>query len=112
MIRLFKKAIRDKNLFYQCFVKNTYFANNDSNLERFCSLQNNLTITIETAKQQFLQKLPNNYLTLILAQKHISLSCNAFQQVKRFPVFHPFFTKTDLLPFLEKRLNYLTLFFC
>ena len=50
MIRLIKKAIKDKNLFYQRFVKNTDFTNNDSNLERFCSLQNNLAITIETAK--------------------------------------------------------------
>ena len=50
MTRLIKKAIKDKNLFYQRFVKNTDFANNDSNLERFRSLQNNLAITIETAK--------------------------------------------------------------
>ena len=50
MIRLIKKAIKDKNLFYQRFVKNTDFTNNDSNLERFRSLQNNLAITIETAK--------------------------------------------------------------
>ena len=50
MTTLIKKAIKDKNLFYQRFVKNTDFTNNDSNLERFCSLQNNLAITIETAK--------------------------------------------------------------
>ena len=57
MTRLIKKAIKDKNLFYQRFVKNTDFTNNDSNLERFRSLQNNLTITIETAKQQYFAKI-------------------------------------------------------
>ena len=65
MTRLIKKALKDKNLFYQRFVKNTDFTNNDSNLERFCSLQNNLTITIKIAKI---------YLTLILAQKPVGLS--------------------------------------
>ena len=73
MTRLIKKALKDKNLFYQRFVKNTDFTNNDSNLERFCSLQNNLTITIKTAKQYF-TKIAKIYLTLILAQKPIGLS--------------------------------------
>ena len=53
MTRLIKKAIKDKNLFYQRFVKNRDFTNIDSNLERFCSLQNDLTITIETVKVCF-----------------------------------------------------------
>ena len=74
MTRLIKKTIKDKNVFHQRFVKNTDFTNNDSNLKRFCLLQNNLTITIDTAKQQISQKLPKNYLTLILAQKPIGLS--------------------------------------
>ena len=56
MTKLSKKAIKDKNLFYQRFVKNANFTNNDSNLERFCSLQNNLTITTKTAKQQYFAK--------------------------------------------------------
>ena len=51
MTRLIKKAIKGKNLFYRCFVKNKDFTNNDSNLERFRSLQNNFINTIETAKQ-------------------------------------------------------------
>ena len=66
MARLIKKGIKDKNLFYQRFVKNTEFSNNDSNLERFRSLQNNLTNTTETTKQQYFAKIakevsdPNN----------------------------------------------------
>ena len=38
MTRSIKKAIKDKNLFYQRFVKNTDFTNNGSNLESFCLL--------------------------------------------------------------------------
>ena len=51
MTRLIKKVINGKNLFYQRFVKNKDFTNNDSNLERFRSLQNNFISTTETAKQ-------------------------------------------------------------
>ena len=74
MTRLIKNAIKAKYLFYQRFVKYTDFTNNDSNHERFRSFQNNLTITIETASNNIWQKLPKNYLTLILAQKPIGLS--------------------------------------
>ena len=56
MTRLIKKAITNKNLFCQRFVKNAGFTNNDNNLERFCSLQNNLNIAVETAKQQYFAK--------------------------------------------------------
>ena len=57
MTRLIKKAIKDKNLFYQRFVENTDFTNNNSNLERFCLFQNNLTIAVETVKQQYFAKI-------------------------------------------------------
>ena len=74
MTRFIEKVIKDKNLFYQRLVKNTDFTNDDKNLERFSSLQNNLTNTIETTKQNISQKLPKNHLSLILAQKPIGLS--------------------------------------
>ena len=51
------KAIQDKNLFHQHFSKNKDFRKNDSILERFLSLQINLTNTIETTKQQNFAKL-------------------------------------------------------
>ena len=43
----------DKNLFYQSFVKIKYFTNNSSNLESLRSLQNKLTNSIKTTKQQY-----------------------------------------------------------
>ena len=54
MTKLIKKAINDKNLFYHHFAKNKYFTNNNSNLERLRSLQNNLTNITETIKQQYM----------------------------------------------------------
>ena len=38
-------------------MKNADFTNNDSNLERFRSLQNNLNITIETPKQKYFAQI-------------------------------------------------------
>ena len=57
MIKLIKKAIKNKNLFYQRFVKNADFTNDEINLERFRSLQNNLNNAIETTKQQYFAKI-------------------------------------------------------
>ena len=74
MTRLIKKAIRNKNVFYQRFVKNADFTNNDNNLERFCSLQNNLTIAVETAKQQYVAKIAKKLPDPNMAQKPIGLS--------------------------------------
>ena len=91
MIRLCKKAIRDKNLFYQRFVKNTYFTNNDSNLERFCSLQNNLTITIETAKQQYFAKIAKQLSDPNISSKTYLSILQCFLTSKKVPCIPPIF---------------------
>ena len=44
-------------------MKNKDFTNNDSNLERFRSLQNNLTNTTETTKQQYFARIAKKQLT-------------------------------------------------
>ena len=54
MTRLIKEAIKNKDIFYQRFVKNKGFTNN---LDRFRSLQNNLKNTIKTTKQQCFAKI-------------------------------------------------------
>ena len=109
MTRLIKKAIKDKNPFYQRLVKNIDFTNNDSNLERFCSLQNNLTITIEIAKQQYFANIAKKLSDPNISSKTYWSILKCFLTGKKFPVFRLFFTITDLLPISEKRLNYLTL---
>ena len=43
-----KKAIKDKNLAFNRFVKNKGSVNNNSNLEKSSSLQNNFNSLIET----------------------------------------------------------------
>ena len=90
--QLIKKAIKDKNLFYQGLVKNTDFANNDSNLVRFCSPQNNLTITIETAKQQNFAKITKKISYPIINPKTYWSILKCFLAGKKVlwnpPIFH------------------------
>ena len=64
MIRL--EVINGKNLFHKRFGKNKAFTNNDNNLKRLRSLQNNLSNRNETSN--ILQKFLKNYLTVILAR--------------------------------------------
>ena len=78
MTSLIKKVSIHKNLFYKHLVKNRVFTNKDSNLETFCSLQNNLSSITEITKQQYLSKRPANYVTFILAQKPTGLSWKVF----------------------------------
>ena len=51
MTRCIKKVVNDKNQFYKRFVKNKDFTNSSRDLERFRSLQSNLSSLIETKKQ-------------------------------------------------------------
>ena len=62
--------INSKNLFHERFGKNKDFTNNDNNLKRLRSLQNNLFNRNETSN--ILQKFLKNYLTVILAR---AISC-------------------------------------
>ena len=48
-----KKTINDKNLAFKRLVKKKGSANNNSYLEKFSSLQKNLTSLIETSKQEY-----------------------------------------------------------
>ena len=60
-------------MLFKSFVKNKDVTNNDGSLERLLSLQNNLS-KLKLQNNNILQKLPRNYLTLILAQKPTGLS--------------------------------------
>ena len=52
-----KKTINDKNLAFKRFVKNKGSVNNSSYLEKFSSLQKNLSSSIETSKQEYFSKI-------------------------------------------------------
>ena len=72
-------------------MKNTDFTNKASNLERFCSLQNNLTITIETAKQQtFAKKSKTLFDPNISSETYWSI-LKSFLTGKKVPYFQPIF---------------------
>ena len=103
MTTLIKKAIKDKNLFYQRFVKNTDFTNNDSNLERFCSLQNNLTNTIETATQQYFAKFAKKLSETNISSKTYWSISKCSLTGKKVPCIPPTFHKNiSISNFKEK----------
>ena len=52
-----KKSIIDKNLAFKRFVMNKGFVNNNNYLEKFSSLQKNLSGLIETSKQECASKI-------------------------------------------------------
>ena len=89
MTRLIKKAINYKNLFYQRFVKNKDFTNNDCNLERLHSLQNNLTNTIETTKQQYFAKIAKKISDPIFRSNTYWSIRNCFLMGKKVPCIRP-----------------------
>ena len=97
MTRLIKKAIKDKNLFYQHFVKNTDFTKNDINLERFCSLQNNLTNTVETTKQQYFAKIAKKLSDPNISSKTYWSVLKCFLTGEKVPCIMPIFHKNRFI---------------
>ena len=91
MTRFIEKAIKDKNLFYQRLVKNTDFTNNHKNLERFSSLQNNLTNTIETTKQQCFAKIAKKPFVPNISSKTYWSILKCFLTGKKVPCISPIF---------------------
>ena len=111
MTRLIIEVTKNKNQFHQRFLKYKDFTNHESNLEWFRSFQNNLTNTIETTKQQYFAKMSEKLSDPNITSKIYWSILKCFLTGKKVPYILPFFTKTDLLPISEKRLNYLTLIF-
>lgn len=101
MARLIKKAINDKNLFYQCFVKNKDFTNNDSDLEKLLSLQNNSTNTTGTTKQEYFAKTAKSLSSPNTSSKTYKPILKYFSKAKKGPciprVFHKSKFITDFL---------------
>ena len=96
MTRLIKKTIKDKNVFHQRFVKNTDFTNNDSNLKRFCLLQNNLTITIDTAKQQYFAKIAKKLSDPNISSKTYWSILECFLTGKKVSCIPPTFSRKQI----------------
>ena len=103
MTRLIKKVIKDKNLLYQSFVKNTDFTNNDINLERFRSLQNNLSNTIETTKQQYFVNIAKKLSDNNMSSKTYWSILKCFLKGKKVSCIPPIFLENrSITDFTEK----------
>ena len=103
MTRLIKKVIKDKNLLYQSFVKNTDFTNNDINLERFRSLQNNLSNTIEATKQQYFVNIAKKLCDNNISSKTYWSILKCFLTGKKVPCIPPIFLENRFITdFREK----------
>ena len=111
MTRLIKKAIKDKNLFYQRFVKNADFTNNNSNLERFCSFQNNLTIAVETAKQQYFAKISKKLSDPNINSKTYCSMLKCFLTGKQVPCIPPIFHDNRFITDFREKAELFNTFF-
>ena len=74
-------------------MKNTDFTNDDSNLERFFSLQKSLTNTIETAKRQYFAKIAKKIFDPNISSKTYWFILKCFLTGKKVPscippIFH------------------------
>ena len=111
MTRLIKKAVKDKNLFYQHFVKNTDFTNNDINLERLRSLQNNLTNTIETTKQQYFAKIAKKLSDPTISSKTYWSILKCFLTGKNVPCILPIFHENRFITDFREKVELFNSFF-
>ena len=112
MTRFIEKAIEDKNLFYQRFVKNTDFTNNGSNLERFRSLQNNLTITIKIAKQQHFAKIYKKLSNLTISSKTYCSILKYLLTCRKVPCIPPIFLNNRFITDFRGKAELSNSFFC
>ena len=111
MTKLIKKAIKDKNVFCQRFVKNTDFTNNDSNLERFRSLQNNLTNTTETIKRQYFAKVGKKLSDTNISSKTYWSTLKCFLTGKKVPCIPPIFHENRYITDFREKAELFNSFF-
>ena len=90
MIRLIKKAISDKNIFYQRFAENKDFRNNDSNL------------TIETTNQQYFENIAKNLSDHNISSKAYWSILKSFLTVKKVPCVPPIFHENRFITDFRK----------
>ena len=98
MTRNNKKAIKNKDIFYQRFVKNKGFKNN---LERFRSLQNNLKNTINAIKQQCFTKIFKKLSDPNINSKTYWYTLNILTD-KKVPLFLPISDKNRFITDLRE----------
>ena len=78
--------------------------------ENFQSLQNLLGVSIEASKERYYSRLSKKLMEPSTSPKTYWSVLKSFHNNKKYPVFHQFFTKIDLLQISKKKPNCLILF--
>ena len=102
-----KRLIQDKNEAYKCFKRSN---NNIRYFENFQSLQNLLGFSIDAPKERYYSRLSKKLMEPSTSPKTFWSVLKSFHNNKKYPVFHQFFTKIDLLQISKKKPNCLILF--
>ena len=102
-----RRLIQDKNEAYKRFKISN---NNSKYFENFQSLQNLLGVLSEASKQRYYSRFSKKLMEPCTSPKTYWSVLKSFHNNKKYPVFHQFFTKIDLLPISKKKPNCLILF--
>ena len=102
-----RRLIQDKNEAYKHLKRNS---NNNQYFESFQFLQNLLSVSIEASKERYCSHLSMKLMEPSTSPKTYWSVLKSFHNNKKYPVFHQFFTKIDLLQILKKKPNCLNLF--
>ena len=102
-----RHLIQDKNEAYKRFKRSS---NNNQYFENFQFLQNLLGVSIEVSKERYYSHLAKKLMEPSTSPKVYWSVLKSFHNNKKYPVFHEFFTKIDLLQISKKKPNFLILF--
>ena len=92
-------------------MKNRDFTNNDINLERFRSLQNNLANTIETTKQQYFAKIAKKLSDPNISSKTYWSILKYFLTDKKVPCIPPIFHENRFITDFREKAELFNSFF-
>ena len=95
-----RRLIQDKN---EAHNKRFIESNNNSHyFENFQSFQNFLRVSIEESKERYYFRLSKKLMKPSSSLKTYYSVLNSIHNNKKYPVFHQFFTKIDLLQIQRK----------
>ena len=102
-----RRLIQDKNEAYQRFKRSN---NNSQYFENFQSLQNLLGVSTEASKERYYSRLCKKFMKPSTSPKTYWSVLKFSMVIKKYPVFHQFSTKIDLLQISKRKPNCLILF--
>ena len=106
-----KKTINDKNLAFKHFVKNKDNVKNNSYLEKFSSLQKNLSCLIETSKQEYFSKIVKKLSDPNTSSKTYWSILKSLLTGKKVPCIPPIFHKHKFITDFREKAELFNSFF-